>query len=421
MSGLAEPVLWPGPPPTTKSRIAGWALDRFDVFARVLRRVWPIPRGFGRAAVLRFEDVVEVFARDRDFPVDYRGKLDVIMGGQPFFLGMDNTDAYRRDIGVLRQAMRVGDAAGLAAAAERRSAEIVAASGGRLEVVQAMRDIAFDVLGRYFGVTAPEGANLQAWATHLFAFQFADPGNDPALRQEVDRIAPLLRAHIDSLIAARCQTGGGDDDVLGRLLALQAAGVPGTEGDAVRSALLGLVVGGPPQPPMVTPQALNQLLDRPDVLAAARAAAASDDDAALAGIVNEAMRFDPLAPGLFRRAAVDTTIGLGRPRAARVKAGTRVFVAFRSAMQDPLFVADPSRFDPGRPADQYIHFGHGLHTCFGIHVNRVMLPAMLKPILARPNLRRAPGAAGRLTKRGGFSDQLTVEFDPVNPAPGPPS
>ena len=36
---------------------------------------------------------------------------------------------------------------------------------------------------------------------------------------------------------------------------------------------------------------------------------------------------------------------------------------------------------------------------------------MLKPLLKRENLRRAPGAAGKLRKNGAFAESLTVEFD----------
>lgn len=407
----AEPVLRPAGPPTIGSRAGAWAMDRFDVFARVLRRVWPIPRGFGFAAVLRFDDVVEVFANDRAFPVDYAGKLDVIMGGHAFFLGMGNTPEYRRDTGLLRRAMRPGDIPALMAQTERRAQQAVDASGGEVEVVQMVRDVTFDVLCPYFGVPPSPGVNLQAWATRLFEFQFADPGNDPALRAEVDRIAPKFRDHVDGLIAARKQAGGTGDDVLGRLLELQATGVPGADDASIRTSILGVVVGGPPQPPMVVPQALEQLLRRPDALAAAQAAARAGDHAALTGLTTEAMRFDPLAPGLFRRAACDATIAAGTPRSARIRAGTKVLVAFRSAMQDDRFVPDPARFDPARPADQYIHFGHGLHTCFGIHLNRALLPLMLKPLLARPNLRRTPGPSGRLSKQSGFASRLIVQHD----------
>ena len=58
-----------------------------------------------------------------------------------------------------------------------------------------------------------------------------------------------------------------------------------------------------------------------------------------------------------------------------------------------------------------MHFGHGLHTCFGIHINQAVLPLMLKPLLRQPGLRRASGPEGHLRKLGAFSDRLVVEFD----------
>ena len=35
---------------------------------------------------------------------------------------------------------------------------------------------------------------------------------------------------------------------------------------------------------------------------------------------------------------------------------------------------------------------------------------MLKPLLKRPNLRRAAGSEGYLTKNGPFAERLVVEF-----------
>ena len=46
----------------------------------------------------------------------------------------------------------------------------------------------------------------------------------------------------------------------------------------------------------------------------------------------------------------------------------------------------------------------------GIHINNATLHLMLKPLLKRDNLRRAPGAAGKLSKNGAFAESLTVEF-----------
>jgi cytochrome P450 len=175
--------------------------------------------------------------------------------------------------------------------------------------------------------------------------------------------------------------------------------------------LVGFIVGGPPQPPMVVPQALEQLLRRPETLVEAQEAARRGDDALLAGYVFEAMRFDPLAPALPLVAVGDREIAAGTSRAKTLPAGTTVLIVFASAMMDDRRVAEPRRFDPRRPAHAYMHFGHGLHTCFGIHINQAILPLMLKPLLRRSGLRRAPGQEGHLRKLGAFSDRLVVEFD----------
>jgi cytochrome P450 len=174
---------------------------------------------------------------------------------------------------------------------------------------------------------------------------------------------------------------------------------------------MGFIVGGPPQPPMVVPQALEQLLRRPDALAGAQAAARNEDDAALAGFVFEAMRFDPLAPALPRIATGDGKIAAGTKRERAVKKDDHVMAALSSAMMDERHVPEPRRFDATREPPEFLHFGSGHHTCFGIHINKAILPGLLKPLLKRPNLRRAPGRAGRLSKRGAFSDALTVLYD----------
>jgi cytochrome P450 len=405
-------VLRPGPG-GLKQWMMGKFLASLPFVFRILRSVWPNPRFLRLVAATRGKDVREVFDNDTAFGVPYKAKLDVIMGGQPFFLGMADTPTYRADTAAMRKVVRQEDVATrLAPAVESLAAEIVAGAGGRIEVVDALvRRVTFAFLGEYFGVPDPPGGDLKVWATRLFEFQFADPDNDPALRKEVEVIAPALRAHIQNQIDHRRASGAYGDDVLDRCLAMQAAGEYGFTDDQIRTALMGFLVGGPPQPPMVVPQALEQLLRRPDALAGAREAARRGDDDLLSGYVFEAMRFDPLAPALQRVCRHDATIAAGSWRARKVPANAHVLAAIASAMMDQRCVPEPRRIDPRRPWDQYVHFGHGLHTCFGIHINRGTLHLMLKPLLARPGLRRAPGAAGHLTKIGPFAHALHMVWD----------
>lgn len=376
-----------------------------------LRRFRPIAKAGSMYLTSRHDDVREVFGTDAAFGVPYKPKLDVIMGGQPFFLGMGDTQQYRDDTAAMRKVVRPDDLPVLAQRVEAMAEGIVASAPGRIEVVDTLvRRVTFAVLADYFGVPDPAGGDLRVWGTRLFEFQFVASMSDKALRAEVDQIAPTLRAHIQSEIERR-RAAPGKDDVLSRCLAEQKAGTPGFSDDQIRTALMGFVVGGPPQPPMVVPQAMEQLLRRPEALAGAQAAARADDDALLAGYVTEAMRFDPLAPGLPREVLVDWTLARGTRHQRTLPAGSTVLAAFASAMMDPRRVADPKRFDPLRPASDYIHFGYGLHQCFGLHINRATLHLMLKPLLKRSNLRRAPGRIGRLRKNGPFAASLSVDFD----------
>jgi cytochrome P450 len=402
-------------PPATglKAWLMAWLPKLIPVTFRVLRAIWPIARFRNYVLVTRYDDVREVFLNDKSFRVPWAAKVDIITGGFPFILGMDDTQTYREDTAALRTVVRSDDIAHrLVPEVNRLAEQIVAGAKGELEVVdQLVRRVTFEVLGAYFGIPNPPGEDLRVWATRLFEFQFVDSANDQALRFEVDVIAPRLRAHVQSVMDARRASGQKQDDVLGRCLDAQAAGNAGFTDDWIRVALMSFVVGGPPQPPMVVPQALEQLLRRPDALVGAQRAALANNDTLLAGYVFEAMRFDPLGPALPRFATRPSVIAAGTSRATSVPEGATVFAAFSSAMMDKRRLADPQSFNPRRLDHEYIHFGYGLHACFGTQMNKALLPLMLKPLLKRPNLRRAPGPGGVLSKRGAFAERLRVNYD----------
>src|SRR5579863_5515592 len=71
--------------------------DPEPVFA-ILRRIQPILIVRNTAIVTRFADVQEVLARDNVFQVTYGEKMRVVTGGSDFFLGMQDSPAYTRDV-----------------------------------------------------------------------------------------------------------------------------------------------------------------------------------------------------------------------------------------------------------------------------------------------------------------------------------
>ncbi|MCU1293874.1 MAG: yjiB, partial [Bryobacterales bacterium] len=78
------------------------------IFA-LLRRLKPILIVKDFALVTRFEDVQEVLSRDQIFQVTYGHKMRVITGGNDFFLGMQDSPAYTRDVSLMRTVVRRED------------------------------------------------------------------------------------------------------------------------------------------------------------------------------------------------------------------------------------------------------------------------------------------------------------------------
>jgi cytochrome P450 len=249
------------------------------------------------------------------------------------------------------------------------------------------------------------------WATLLFRYLFADLQADPALDRDALAAAFQACAAIDAAIAKRKASGGVKDDVLGRCLTMQAAGLPGMDDLGIRNNFIGLFIGAIPTLSKAAVQALDQLLDRPEALTSAQQAARNGDDALFAAHVFEAFRFNPINVLMLRRASRDTKIAAGSLRARRIPKDTMVMAATLSAMFDPLKIDSPESFRTDRSWGDYIHWGYGLHGCFGAHINRAVVPAILKPLVLKSGLRRAPGEAGQIDSGGtGFPKHFVVEW-----------
>jgi cytochrome P450 len=377
------------------------------VFA-VLRRVRPILILKGVAIVTRFDDVQEVLSRDDVFQVTYGEKMRIVTGGNDFFLGMQDSPAYTRDVSHMRTVMRREDVPDQIVPFVRETAtELVTAAGNGMDVVKQLGLVVpARWIGDYFGCPPTSDEELAAWGSTIFQYLFTDLTNDPAVGAAARDASAKVRAWLDKTIAARKAGPVAKDDVLGRCLALQAAGVRGMNDIDIRNNLLGLLVGAIPTTSKCCTQALDQLLDRPDQLAGAQAAAQADDDTLLARYVFEALRFNPNNPGVFRITAEDYPLAKGAIHGMTIPKGTSVLAATQSAMFDDLKVDQPNDFRIDRPAWLDMQFGYGLHTCFGQYVNRVQIPGILKPLLQKKRLQRA----GPLQYTGPFPSSLPVTF-----------
>jgi cytochrome P450 len=377
------------------------------VFA-VLRRVRPILILKGVAIVTRFDDVQEVLSRDDVFQVTYGEKMRIVTGGNDFFLGMQDSPEYARDVSHMRTVIRREDIPDrIVPFARKTAADLVAAAGSGMDVVKQLSLVVpARWIGDYFGCPPTSDEELAAWGSTIFQYLFTDLTNDPAVGAAARAASASVRDWLDKTIAARKASPQPKDDVLGRCVALQAAGVPGMNDIDIRNNLLGLLTGAIPTTSKCCAQALDQLFNRPDQLAGAQAAAQADDDALLARYVFEALRFNPNNPGVFRITAEDYPLAKGAIHGMTIPKGTSVLAATQSAMFDDLKVDQPNDFRIDRPAWLDMQFGYGVHTCFGQYVNRVQIPGILKPLLRKKRLQRA----GPLQYAGPFPSSLPVTF-----------
>ncbi len=247
----------------------------------------------------------------------------------------------------------------------------------------------------------------------IFRHLFTNVASDQHVHRDFLRSGQELRQHMDSVIAARksrLADHGQPDDVLGRLLLLQNAEHAWLDDRSVRRNLGGMIVGAVDTTSKFVTLAIDELLRRPDALASARAAAMAGEIQTVRNYAYEAVRFNPHHPVQARFCKQETEVGTGTPRARKIPAGTSVFVATLSAMFDPEVFIDPKKFRVDREVE-FLHFGYGMHRCFGRAINGVQIPELVATLLRLPNLHRAAGQAGRVAWDGPFPGRLILEFD----------
>jgi cytochrome P450 len=249
------------------------------------------------------------------------------------------------------------------------------------------------------------------WMRDIFHYIFADLTNGQDVMQDALNSNVELHKHMDAQIALRkAQSSSGNDDVLGRLLAMHDAAHPWLDDLAVRRNLAGIIVGAVDTTSKFVTLAIDELLRRPEHLAGAQECARKGDVEAVRGYAWEALRFNPHHPLQVRYCATATAIAQGQRRSNTVPADSSVYIATLSAMFDPEVFTNPKEFNPQRQTD-YLHFGHGMHTCFGSAINGIQIPELLAALLRLPNLRRAPRELGQILYDGPFPNRLVLEFD----------
>ncbi|MBB6250041.1 cytochrome P450 [Nitrospirillum iridis] len=393
-----------------------WVAQKPLVLFQQLRDQRPILAVPGGPVLLTLcADVQEALSRNTVFTVrPYLPKIDPSVG--PFMLDHDDTVYNQRDKGILRALIQQIDMPGVRRTVSALSQKAIANGAsydGRLDLVtQVTRPVPVGLTGAYFGFPGPDVTTMLKWSYATQYDMFHNLSDDPTIHAANLAAGQGMKDYLSTFLPQRARQVAADpqiDDVVARLLRLVTPPQIGFDMARIMTNTMGLLVGGIETTSAATVQAIDQILDRPAVLASALQAVLADDDTAFDAIFWEALRFNPINPFVVRLSVAPYVIAGGTPRETTIPANTLVFCSNASAMQDAAAVPQPGNFIPGRPGYVYMHFGYGAHLCLGDQVSLQQAPEMAKQIFKAGFTKRAPGTAGQIDFKGGpFPESFTL-------------
>lgn len=222
-----------------------------------------------------------------------------------------------------------------------------------------------------------------------------------------ERRAPIeegvrgFQAYVQGLIDSRRQKPL--DDFLSRLVAETDAALELSDLE-VREQVTALILAGSDTTRGTLCMTLSTLLQHP----AQWQAFCADPDALKRGVVQEGLRFEPVAGGIPRIAAEDLEID-----GHHVSRGSILVFSVISALRDPETYADPETFNIHRTDHPKWHpiFGAGAHRCLGEALARAELEEALVAIARLAPNTRLVGAPPKLSDMGLRQvDQMRVAF-----------
>ncbi|MCB9230952.1 MAG: cytochrome P450 [Bacteroidia bacterium] len=384
-----------------------------DFALSILRAITPTFGNGKTVFVLRNGDVREILERDQDFTIEQINGENISRHTGPFILGMDNGPKYQRDLGILRRAVMKEDVQRVVDFIRKNATDICCNLSGQFDLVDAYtRQVPYLMLGDYFGVQGPDRASLLRWNRTIFYDIFLNLKDDQTARDKALAASKEMVAYLDDLIQERksAHLSGHrlPNDMLSRLIVMQGGDLPAFGDDEIPGNLSGVFMGFAEPTNLAVVNTLRYLFENPKAMEMARKAADEGDQERMLKIALECMRFYPNAPAVMRYNAKEQFIGGkdGRKR-RRIKAGKTLFVMTKSAMFDSRAVKNPKEFNPDRPRETYLYFGHGLHKCFGNYINFVSIPEILIALLKIKSLR----PIGKLESEEGFPSKWMFQVN----------
>ncbi len=231
---------------------------------------------------------------------------------------------------------------------------------------------------------------------------FTPGGRFTRLAREIDDIlfAEIARRRADGV--------AGRDDILSMLIAARDEDGRPMSDQELRDEMVTLLLAGHETTATSLAWAFHRLLGRPDVLGKLREEVGEGPVEPeqigrleyLDAVVKETARLNPVIVNVGRRLQAPMRIG-GHDLPAGVVASPCIYLTHRR----PDLWPDPARFDPerfigARPSPYaFFPFGGGVRRCIGAAFAAYEMKIVLAEVLARVELRAAPGYTVRTVRR----------------------
>ena len=446
----------PKPPGRLAQAITNWmfgtAMPAVFSILRVIAPVFPIPiPGANTTLLTRFDDVQEVFSRNKDFVVPYIDMADELKWDPTFVLAMKHDDeAYKHMIGNMRALWLDRDLEYITKISDRVSQDALDAHDGEIDAVQdLMLPVVLHVLKDYYGmpmvglkerdeVTNKKRkyedlsdaekhniARLDAFVTgtnaiagYIFGPQTLNDKKIRNIHWAGNSVWPYLYEATNNY----GDNAPGENTIIGRARSLRESHEMSITDAELRSILLGMIAGFLPTNTNANGKAFDVLMKIPHAKAEAqkavdrgsKAAERGDEDAeraadnVLLGIIYEAQRHQYILPGLWRVTEKDQKLRIGRKRQKLIKKGRLLYISGMSAMFDKRRVDKPKKFVGDRSRDTYLIYGHRFHYCIGAHLSDKMMLAMFKALFKR-HAQYKKGEKARF--RGNIPWNILITYD----------
>jgi len=341
--------------------------------------------------VTRFDDVTEVLKQPTVFTVDlYKPKMG------DYLMAEDDTHMHNTEKEIMLALLKREDLRRIRNFIAEAGKNILEKADGKIELInQYGRMVPALMVQNIFGLDGIKPDKLIEWSywNQYDAFRnqpFHETGNSETIHEKNKQANRMLGIYVAFLLLGKWWhmfRGNSKKDTVTRML--QEYYPKKAKFNILRQGINagGLLVGAVETTSEAVAHIFTQLIECPEMLAKAIELAHQDETETFDKICWEALRFRPIAPYIFRKAAMDYTLGRATERATTIPQGSTVLNVIASAMFDPAAFDEPEQFNPERVYGKSFHFGFGSHECMGKIVGMVMIPEMVRQVLRLPGIK----------------------------------